>query len=230
MTGKECLELAKTKIGGRYILGVVTDKTNPDAKSFDCAEFISWVIYQLSTKLYGCSDNSANPKTADAWTNFFKRDVEKLGKRIDVEKAKGTVGAILLRYTVGSKIGHIVFSDGKGGTVEAKSTKTGVVADTSEGRRWDTGILIPWGTYETGVILPTQNFTVYRLKSPMMKHTKIGELQTALTAKGYDTGGVDDWYGKDTMNAVIEWQTAKGLVVDGEAGENTFKSLGLTIA
>ncbi len=229
MTGKECIDLAKTKIGGRYVLGVVTDKTNPNAKTFDCAEFISWVIYQLTQKLYGCSDNNANPKIADAWTNFFKRDAQTLGKIIPVESAKNTEGAILLRYTVGSKIGHIVFSDGNGGTVEAKSTNTGVVSDTANGRRWDIGILIPWIEYELNTGSETEEgVQVFRYKSPMMKDPKIGELQKALTDAGFDTKGIDNWYGKNTMNAVIEFQTAKGLTIDGEAGKNTFKALGLT--
>ena len=49
----------------------------------------------------------------------------------------------MLRSPQPGATGHIAISDGGGGTVEAHSTKAGVIASTISGRRWDMGILIP---------------------------------------------------------------------------------------
>jgi hypothetical protein len=51
-------------------------------------------------------------------------------------------------------------------------------------------------------------------------------LQAALIGNGYDiTGGADGYFGQYTKAALIEYQKAKGLIADGTAGTETFKSL-----
>jgi hypothetical protein len=71
-TGEQMVALGKTRVGDKYVLGALAPKNNPGYFGpWDCAEFVSWVIFQLTGKLYGCSDNSANPKTADAFTGFL---------------------------------------------------------------------------------------------------------------------------------------------------------------
>ena len=46
-------------------------------------------------------------------------------------------------------------------------------------------------------------------------------LQAALNAAGVDSGPVDGWYGPITRSAVVAYQQANGLTVDGEVGAQT---------
>ncbi len=64
---------------------------------------------------------------------------------------------------------------------------------------------------------------------PMVKMGDSGDavttLQTELNAQGYDCGEVDGVFGQNTLNAVITFQTAKGLTADGIVGELTWAAL-----
>jgi len=53
------------------------------------------------------------------------------------------------------------------------------------------------------------------------------ELQQALNSKGYWCGSTDGIFGSKTYAAVIRFQSAAGLAVDGIVGPNTKKALGL---
>jgi hypothetical protein len=67
---------------------------------------------------------------------------------VSAEEAAAIVGGILLRYPpAAEEMGHVVLCDGRGGTIEAKGKRYGVVADTVHGRAWDAGILIPGVSY-----------------------------------------------------------------------------------
>ena len=52
-------------------------------------------------------------------------------------------------------------------------------------------------------------------------------LQAALNGAGYNSGPVDGWFGPVTESAVVAYQTAAGLTVDGEVGEQTAGALSL---
>ena len=51
------------------------------------------------------------------------------------------------------------------------------------------------------------------------------ELQSALSRKGYDTGGVDGVLGPKTRAALIDWQARAGLLPDGYAGGRLLRVL-----
>lgn len=53
-------------------------------------------------------------------------------------------------------------------------------------------------------------------------------VQTALRNGGFDPGAVDGRFGPGTENAVIRFQTAKGLVADGIVGQATWNALGFS--
>lgn len=53
----------------------------------------------------------------------------------------------------------------------------------------------------------------------------VTNMQTALKAQGYYTGDVDGKFGQGTLTAVQAFQTAKGLKVDGIAGDATLTAL-----
>jgi membrane-bound lytic murein transglycosylase B len=64
---------------------------------------------------------------------------------------------------------------------------------------------------------------------PMMNSPKVGEIQQALTDAGFDTNGVDDIFGVNTLNAVIAFQNANDLTPDGEVGKDTAAALGIVL-
>ena len=58
----------------------------------------------------------------------------------------------------------------------------------------------------------------------------IRELQQALTAAGYDPGPADGTYGEQTEAAVVAFQQANGLSVDGRVGPETAAALNSALA
>lgn len=233
-TGAGLLRRAREHIGEKYV-NVQVPKDNPDWHGpWDCAEFISWLVYQEAGILYGCVDDNAAPAKADAYTGAWKADAERLGKLVSVEEAAATVGGILLRYPPSAgAMGHIVLCDGRGGTVEAKGARYGVVADTVQGRRWDTGVLVPGIAYEdSGKTIPVDApASLYRRGAPNMSPAVITAIQEALQARGYNVGpdGADGDFGENTEQAVLAFQGAEGLTVDGEVGPETAAALGVSL-
>jgi hypothetical protein len=156
--GSQLVALARRHLGDKYVLGVLVPKDNAEWKGpWDCAEFASWVVFQATGRLYGCSDDSAQPTIADAYTGFWQQDALRLGQIVSIDLASRTAGAFVLRIPQHGAVGHIVISDGRGGTVEAHSSKYGVIASKLAKRRWDKGIFVPGIRYTQGpaVKVPT---------------------------------------------------------------------------
>jgi hypothetical protein len=230
-SGAGMLALARAHLHEPYD-HVLVPKDDPNWKGpWDCSEFVSWLVYQEGKILYGCEDDSAAPAKAKAFTGDWKVDVEKRGIRVPVDQAASTVGGILLRYPPGpGEMGHIVLCDGAGGTVEAKGKLYGVVADTVHNRTWDTGILIPGLSYApAGQVQVTQPADVYAVNAPDMDSGVVTRIQTALLAKGLNPGVIDGDFGPDTQNAVVQFQDAQGLTVDGQVGPETAAALGISL-
>jgi N-acetylmuramoyl-L-alanine amidase len=231
-TGRGMLELARQHIGQEYE-NVLVPKNNPNWRGpWDCAEFMSWIVFQDASILYGCINDSANPAVADAYTGAWQKDSASRGIRIPVQQAAAIVGGIVLRFPPEpGRMGHIAICDGQGGTVEAKGHAFGVVADTVHGRRWDTGVLIPSVHYDTGVTpLPLiQPAKVYYIGGPNMDPKVVRDIQQALLDAGIHPGPIDGIYGAITAAAVAAFQQIKGLVVDGEVGPQTAKELGINL-
>ena len=49
--------------------------------------------------------------------------------------------------------------------------------------------------------------------------------QDDLNTLGYKTGGLDGVFGRQTVNAVKQYQSSRGLLADGIVGCNTWRSL-----
>lgn len=147
--GQDLIDLAITRIGEKYVYGANVSLNDLDWHGpWDCAEFVTWVVKQVTGKTYGCIDNS-DIVDPDPYTGGWKSDVIR-GTVINLPIAQAfkTLGAILLRYREGEK--HIVFSDGKGGTVEAMGAAYGVCrGKVGSKSNWDYGILIPNMAYIT---------------------------------------------------------------------------------
>lgn len=231
-TGRGMLELARQHIGEQYV-NVLVPKNNPNWHGpWDCAEFMSWLVFQDVNILYGCINDGANPAVADAYTGAWQRDSAQLGRRIPASQTAAIVGGIVLRFPPEPGLmGHIAICDGQGGTVEAKGHAFGVVADTVHGRRWDTGVLIPGAHYDTDInpinlVHPTK---IYFIGGPDMDAKVVRDIQQALLAAGFDPGPIDGIYGAKTAAAVGAFQQVEGLVVDGEVGQQTSRALGVTL-
>lgn len=229
--GNLVLSLARSHIGQKYVLGVAVPKNNPNWKGpWDCAEFASWIVFQVTGRLYGCDNDSGNPATADAYTGYWERDANNAGQVVPVEEAARTAGAFVLRVPGAGALGHIVISDGEGGTVEAHSTATGVIRSTLAQRRWDKGILVPGIEYTPGSSVPVSGpAVVYRFTTPLMTGAKVLELQQKLAQAGFHPGDLDGQFGPHTQAAVVAFQLSQGLVPDGEVGPVTATALGLQL-
>ena len=146
-TGQDLLELAASRIGEDYVYGANIDLDDPDWHGpWDCAEFCTWVVKQVTGRTYGCLDND-DTDDPEPYTGGWKKDVRKgVVKQITVARAAKTPGAILLRYREGGK--HIVFVAENWTTIEAKSATYGVCRGrVGNLAGWDFGILIPEVTY-----------------------------------------------------------------------------------
>lgn len=78
-TGAGLFGLARKHIGEEY-RNINVPKDDPNWKGpWDCAEFMSWLVYQEAGFLYGCIDNSHDPSLVEAYTGAWKRDLKKLG-------------------------------------------------------------------------------------------------------------------------------------------------------
>ena len=58
----------------------------------------------------------------------------------------------------------------------------------------------------------------------------VTDLQEALTAAGYNPGAADGTYGEQTEAAVVAFQEANGLAVDGRVGPETAVALNAALA
>lgn len=230
--GEKILEIGARHLGEEYILGTLVPKDNKNWRGpWDCAEFLSWCVFQAAGILYGCDDNSKPPASADAYTRYWQRDARKLGRKISIELAAQTSGAAVLRNPAPGLTGHIVISDGKGGTVEAHSHARGVIRSKLQGRRWDTGILVPGIEYTQRaepVVVPPPTL-VFRLTTPLMSGKKVREIQSRLKEEGFNPGKLDGKYGPQTVAAVNAFQVTKGLVPDGEVGPEVAAALGIEL-
>lgn len=232
MTGLQIYNKAKPHVGEAYLLGTLVPKDDANWRgAWDCAELAIWSAYQVAGKLYGCYNNNGKPHTADAYTGYLARDAESLGVKISVEQAARTPGALVLRVAANGVTGHVVISDGHGGTVEAHSHADGVILGKLAARRWDYGILLPWITYEENqeVAVPKPAKAVYYLASPMMRGPVVLEIEKALKQRGYYHGALDGIFGGGLFAAVRSYQGVNGLNVDGEVGEKTAGLLGIAL-
>ena len=231
-TGREMLELARRHIGEKYE-NVLVPKNNANWKGpWDCAEFMSWLVFQTAGFLYGCLNNDAKPDIADAYTGAWRDDSARLGRRVPYQRAAAIVGGIVLRYPPGpDKMGHIVLCDGTGGTVEAMGHEFGIAVGTVHRRRWNTGLLVPGIEYDENVthIEVIRPPSVYHINAPNVDRSVVRDIQRALLAAGIDPGPVNGTYGAETAAAVAAFQQSKGLVVDGEVGAKTAKALDVNI-
>src|SRR5260370_38577370 len=77
-TGREMFELARQHIGERYDNVLVPKNNSNWTGPWACAEFMSWLVFQVGGFLYGCLALNAKPATADASTGPWAHDFNRL--------------------------------------------------------------------------------------------------------------------------------------------------------
>ena len=82
--------------------------------------------------------------------------------------------------------------------------------------------------FSVAQIYTVQNETVEALSKYGSRGSEVTNIQTKLKSLGLYTDKIDGIYGKNTQSAVRTFQQQKGLQVDGIAGPQTLKALGLT--
>ncbi len=228
LTGDAIVETALDHLGEPYILGARAPMANAKWKGpWDCAEFVSWCVFQTTGILFGTKPRT-DPVLADAFTGFWFDQAREAGAVIPVEAAVGVVGAILLRAPAPQAIGHIAFSDGDGGTIEAFNKTRGVIRSKATGRRWDVGVLVPGVSYfqsDAPVPFEPPPLQVLRVTQPLTRGPLVRKVQRALLDAGFKPGKADGVFGPQTAHAVRDFQNAHDLVADGEVGAVTLKAL-----
>src|SRR5215472_4213568 len=100
-TGQDLVHKAEAHLNEKYHLGVFVPKNNPNWHGpWDCSEFASWCVFQVCGRIYGCEDDKSAPDRAKAFTGFWQRDAQTLGRIITVQQAAATPGAAVLRFPV----------------------------------------------------------------------------------------------------------------------------------
>ena len=78
------------------------------------------------------------------------------------------------------------------------------------------------------VVLMSWNSEVEALSKYGSRGTEVRTIQEKLKRWGYYSGSVDGIYGSQTVSAVKSFQKKNGLAVDGIAGTQTLKDMGIT--
>jgi len=125
--------------------------------------------------------------------------------------------------------GHIGVYVGNGKVVEARGYKYGVVTTNVFDRGWSL-----WGKLRDVDYTETAEVTSGLVISKLLKRkrvfdvtdTEVMALQERLLTLGFDCGRIDGKFGEKTEKAVIAFQRARGLKVDGIVGAETTAALG----
>ena len=78
------------------------------------------------------------------------------------------------------------------------------------------------------VVIMSWNSEVEALSKYGSRGTEVRTIQEKLKRWGYYSGSVDGIYGSQTVSAVKRFQKKNGLTVDGIAGTQTLKAMGIT--
>lgn len=180
----------------------------------DCSGLFYWAFKQLGASIYHGSNT--------IWKKYCSAQGKLSGgKRSDGQPIKPGTAVFLYRASDNNRH-HIGLYIGNDTVIEAKGTNYGVV--TSKLSHWD-----EWGELKDVNYSDVEGDeggkpAVITLKRGS-RGTAVTELQTLLNRLGFDCGNVDGIFGTKTENAVRAYQAAKGLTVDGKAGEQTLTAL-----
>lgn len=122
-----------------------------------------------------------------------------------------------LGYNAGTADGY--YGDGTRTAVINFQSQKGLDADGDVGpTTWS-------ALFNTSISGGSSYSRILKLTSPLMYGEDIRVVQNKLNSLGYNAGTADGYYGDGTRTAVINFQTARGLDIDGEVGTITWATL-----
>lgn len=176
------------------------------ALAYDCRGFTHWLLKQVGIEIAGGGATSQY----NTISNWAVR-----GKIADMPD----VVCCLFRQS-GNKMEHTGMHIGGGQVIHCSAgVQTGSI-----GQGW-THYAVPVGLYPADEIQKAGRIKVRKTLRKGASGDEVRELQTLLTALGYDVGAVDGVFGSATESAVRAFQTAKVLTVDGICGMATWAAL-----
>ena len=128
---------------------------------------------------------------------------------------------------VQNKLNSLGFNCGTADGYYGNDTKNAVISfQSSKGIDTD-GIVGPttWKLLFNSSSNGSDYSRILKVTSPLMYGDDIKAVQNKLNSLGFNCGTADGYYGNDTKNAVISFQSSKGLTADGEVGPATWNAL-----
>ena len=130
--------------------------------------------------------------------------------------------------SVQNKLNSLGYNAGTADGYYGNGTRTAVIKfQTDRGLDTD-GDVGPttWSALFNTSISGGNNYSrILKVTSPLMYGEDVRAVQNKLNSLGYNAGTADGYYGEGTRTAVINFQTARGLDIDGEVGPNTWNTL-----
>ena len=178
-------------------------KWGEGVRMYDCRGFTAWLLRQVGLDLTGQGATSQY-NTASNWAERGKIS------------AMPDCVCCVFRQVNGRTMEHTGMHVGGGVVIDCS---TGV---SSVGMRGWTHYGVPVGLYSEGEI-PVE--TVKPVLRKGDRGDNVRELQERLNELGYDCGTADGVFGTKTKDAVVRFQTDRGLDPDGIVGRKTWTAL-----
>lgn len=218
--GTEALYLAKKKQYPKYYSA--SDFPSQYGKRVhDCVGLVKGYLWSDTPK-----SNPRYTRAQDVSANGMLNSCKVKGKIATLPEVPGTLVF---------KSGHVGVYIGNGGVIEAKGHAYGVIKSRLSATRWVNWGYCPWIDYGAAQTATTETpasgaWVVTRELLRGVYGADVWELKTRLFTGGYYdkriTKIASKGFGSDTVKAVKNFQTAKGLTVDGVAGKQTITALG----
>ena len=239
---------AVKKFQSKY--GLVSDGIVGDVTWNTLKNEIATIQAQLNKK--GCSvgtvDGIAGPATYNAVISFQNKNGLTADGQVGTATwdilfdtvSGGTTYTRILKVTsplmqgddvkaVQNKLNSLGFNCGTADGYYGNDTRSAVISFQSAKGLTADGEVGPatWNALFSSSSTSTGNSYTRLLKvtSPLMYGDDIKAVQNKLNSLGFNCGTADGYYGNDTKNAVISFQSSKGLTADGEVGPATWNAL-----
>lgn len=197
-------------------------RSTPNGKTYktywteDCKQWYGKMAADCSGGIVGAIRTKI-PNYGDRSANNFKSQFTEYGKISTIPEIPGL--AVW-------RNGHIGIYEGNGYVLEFRGTAYGAVRTKLAGRGFNY-----WGKLKDvdyGEVKDNKWVVIRLLKysRPLQSGEDVKELQVRLTEAGFACGKIDGIFGQNTKAAVMAYQKAKGLTIDGKAGKNTITALG----
>lgn len=173
-------------------------------RMYDCRGFTAWLVRQVGLDLTGGGATSQY-NYAPNWA-----------QRGEISEMPADVVCCVFRK-VGSTMEHTGMHIGMGRVIHCSHN----VEEGTAKKGW-THYAIPAGLYSEEQIPVSATRRTLR-RGAIGDDVK--ELQVRLVSWGYQPGGIDGIYGKNTESAVKAFQKASGLTADGICGQKTWAAV-----